>query len=253
MKRNTGKMSLRVLFVLIQICLYGVFLSLDLADGNVLLSARIKFSIILICFCYALFTKKGADKGIIFCLRGAMLFTAISDLLILFLDYYFYGVLSFILVQQLYGIRNSIALSIRDPLKQNRYLRNAFILRISIQLITTGLLSFLLTLAGVKPDRLFFASVFYFICILTNVIFSVKAYFGKPCFGNLIFSVGMVLFLLCDINVGIFNMAGFVSVPESVYGVLYAFSSILMWTFYAPSQVLIALSGDDFTVKWYKK
>jgi len=59
-----------------------------------------------------------------------------------------------------------------------------------------------------------------------------------------LFAWGMVLFLLCDINVGIFNLSGFINVGP-VYEVLYGISSISMWLFYAPSQVLIVLSGDS--------
>jgi hypothetical protein len=55
----------------------------------------------------------------------------------------------------------------------------------------------------------------------------------------------MVLFLLCDINVGIFNLSGFIALPERIYQMMYSVSSILMWTFYAPSQVLIALSTKN--------
>jgi hypothetical protein len=64
-----------------------------------------------------------------------------------------------------------------------------------------------------------------------------------------IFAAGLVLFLLCDINVGLFNLSGFVSVTGRVVEILYSLSSILMWTFYAPSQVLIAISSDNFRQK----
>jgi hypothetical protein len=54
----------------------------------------------------------------------------------------------------------------------------------------------------------------------------------------------MVLFLLCDINVGLFNLSDFIT-PSPAYNIIYSISSILMWTFYAPSQVLIALSVEN--------
>jgi hypothetical protein len=57
------------------------------------------------------------------------------------------------------------------------------------------------------------------------------------------FTAGMVLFLLCDINVGLFNLSDFLTVT-STYEIIYELSAVLMWTFYAPSQVLLALSGD---------
>ena len=57
------------------------------------------------------------------------------------------------------------------------------------------------------------------------------------------FLIGLVLFLLCDINVMIYNMDGFVNVSSSFYHMLKSSSVILMWAFYLPSQVLIVLSA----------
>jgi hypothetical protein len=54
----------------------------------------------------------------------------------------------------------------------------------------------------------------------------------------------MVLFLLCDLNVGVFNLTGFVSVNSSWFHNLYAISAIAMWLFYLPAQVFISLSGQ---------
>lgn len=102
----------------------------------------------------------------------------------------------------------------------------------------------LLNFLNVNTDALLTVSVFYFISICTNVVRSIKLslhYSNKR--GIRCFAVGFLLFLLCDINVGLFNLSGFLSVGP-VYDIIYGISSILMWTFYAPSQVLIALSVD---------
>jgi len=104
-KRYAGKISIGLLFVLLQTILYVAFLTLDLAGRNIGLSSKIKFAMIILCFCYAFFGKKNAGRSIIFYLQLALFLTVIADLFILILDYYFYGVLTFILVQQLYGIR----------------------------------------------------------------------------------------------------------------------------------------------------
>lgn len=244
MKQFTEKRNMRELFILIQMIQFVAFLFLDLTGGSVTLSCRIKYSIIIVCFCYVLFYKKGAGNGILFCLRTALFFTAVSDLFILILDYYFYGVLTFILVQQLYGIRNSIALRNTSGKDKDTSIGRSFLLRIIIQITAAAAVCFFLVRMGVKPEKLLMVSIFYFICILTNAVMAIKAAVSEKGRNNLLFAAGMVLFVLCDINVGLFNISGFIAMPEKLYSILYALSSILMWTFYAPSQVLIALSCD---------
>jgi hypothetical protein len=268
------KINAELLFVLIQMILYAIFLILDITGKNLLLSRNIKFSVILLCFCFALFQRKGADRSIL-CVKAGLFFTLISDLFLLMLDYYLYGVLTFIIVQQLYGIRIILAdaeegsqLTPFNKLYHTKMLRRKMIqrkassdkkdlsvarhgdfllykisIRIMFQFIMAALLCFVLWLAGVYTDLLLIISVFYFICIVTNTITAVRA--AKRWTDNkglLLFALGMCLFLLCDINVGIFNMSGFIILSERAGKILYNISSILMWTFYAPSQVLISLS-----------
>ena len=50
--------------------------------------------------------------------------------------------------------------------------------------------------------------------------------------------LGMLLFIMCDVNVMINN-----SLQESI---LYTPSVVLMWAFYLPAQTLLALSATDF-------
>ena len=54
---------------------------------------------------------------------------------------------------------------------------------------------------------------------------------------NALFSAGLILFLCCDICVGVHN------VPELFSAGLRSFADIGMWLFYLPAQVLITLSG----------
>jgi hypothetical protein len=100
------------------------------------------------------------------------------------------------------------------------------------------------------PDLLLFISIFYFICILSNVITaSYLAFRDIKTKATMLYAIGMILFLLCDINVGLFNLSGFISMPRELYSVIYSLSSILMWAFYAPAQVLIVLSGKYINPK----
>lgn len=245
--RNIAK----ILFVLLQTILYVSFLILDIAGNHITLSNHIKIIVIILCFCYALFLGKGANKGIIFCLKLGLFFTVISDLFILMLDIYICGVLTFIIVQQLYGIRillyeEGVDGKERDVLI-NKQGRKSFLSklthRVILQLIVSAMIYLILYWIGSNLDFLLIISVFYFVCIVSNTISAISLAIHNPFNkNNLLFAVGMGLFLLCDINVGIFNMSGFLSLQSNLYGILYSASSILMWTFYAPSQVLISLS-----------
>lgn len=243
MKHYVGKVTIEVLFVFVQILLFGYFLTLDFTNSNIDLSNKIKFCIIILCFCYAAFFIRGAGRSIILCLQAGLFFTVISDLFILMMNSYYYGVLTFILVQQLYGIRLLLAQRSDTKEKIDSALFRSWGIRIILQASIACVGCIILYRLGVVLESLLLATIFYFVCILTNVITSVKLAFHKPQRkGNIIFAIGMFLFLLCDINVGLFNLSGYITMPENLYHTIYSFSSILMWTFYAPAQVLIALS-----------
>ncbi len=236
------KKSFELIFLLLQAILYVAFLTLDITGGSIRLSVGIKYSIIILCFCYALLIGS-ACKSIVFytsLLQAGLFFTLISDLFILILDYYFYGVLVFILVQQLYSIRLII---LRCQMTDKTEWGIAYAKRVVVQVGIAAVVCLVLGLTGITLEGLLIASVLYFISILFNTIMAIRlVHSNRKNRGFLLYAVGMALFLLCDINVGLFNLTGFIAMPEKIYSVIYSFSSILMWTFYAPSQLLIALS-----------
>jgi cation transport ATPase len=176
----------------------------------------------------------------------------------LILDYYFYGVLTFIIVQQLDGIRLSLTKYRGNECKKrneeewkkkeslSEFLVKDFLILLGFQSVITLVICFALKLLGVQLEGLLIATAFYFLSILTNTFRGVKAALKNRQDKSLVlFAFGISLFLLCDINVGFFNMSGFLAIPEAIYNVLYSLSSLLMWTFYAPAQVLIALSVTE--------
>ena len=96
----------------------------------------------------------------------------------------------------------------------------------------------LFAVVGKRVDFLSFISLFYIANLVVNAIF---AYVQK---GELLFAIGLTLFICCDIIVGLnaaINEYIFLS-RESIWYKL-AFSDFdLAWFFYLPSQVIIALS-----------
>ncbi len=237
--------SRRTIFLMIQFVLYGMFLTLDILGRNTTLSNYIKFAAIVLCLIYIWTNehKSSSKQNLYLCY--AYVFTVISDLFILLMDYYFYGVLTFIVAQQLYGMRIAALYNREEVIRSTGIFKKASF-RLLCQMALSAFVCILLWLAEVGIDPLLAASIFYFISICTNVAGSMKLLtVSRNKKEVLYFTAGMVLFLLCDINVGLFNMSGFLSVGPA-YTTIYSVSSILMWTFYAPSQVLIALSGDIY-------
>lgn len=264
MKQYYNRFSRNVIFVILQIILYVAFLFLDFIGTKTFLSERIKFTMIILCFCYALFYKNRANKSIVFCMKTALLFTVISDLFLLIMDYHVIGVLTFIIAQQLYGaalllkthgnfkdnkidrgLEGKVERERNSGIKENRIkdLPWKLIKRIALQTVFAFIICISLIAAGIQADTLLISSIFYFISILTNTIHAIYyAYHNPKDSAARFFALGLVLFVLCDINVGLFNLSSFLPLSQELYGGIYAASSLLMWIFYAPSQVLIALS-----------
>ncbi len=83
--------------------------------------------------------------------------------------------------------------------------------------------------------------LYYAICLLTSLTKAIKAYkyeiYPNP--NGQMIALGMILFLLCDINVALYNILGYIGKVNVFYNI----SFVSMWLFYLPSQVLLALSG----------
>ena len=62
-----------------------------------------------------------------------------------------------------------------------------------------------------------------------------------PRFNKTLFLAGLILFALCDVNVLLFNLPRQLGVP-----VIFPWAFRLIWVFYLPAQVLIALSAVKF-------
>ena len=264
MKLSFDRKLISMLFIAVQAVLYLSFLTIDIIGGSVGLSSGIKFTVIILCFCYVLICKESDSKSFLYISQAALFFTVISDLFILLLNQYFYGVLTFVIVQQLYGLRLDLTAESSKENKKESNINNKkesniekrilriFTIRFSIQAVVTILLCLILRTFGVVLQGLLIITAFYFISIVTNVIRAViGAVRGRKAkgisYGSLLFAIGMVLFLFCDINVGLFNMAYFIILTKTQYHLLYSISSILMWAFYAPAQVLIAMSIEGYT------
>jgi hypothetical protein len=177
----------------------------------------LRYLSIVLCLIYVLIIGKTKDSKLI---KIALVLTLCADLFLLIIDnYYCYGVSIFCFVQFIYTYR---LLLINHSQRK---------LRVIIQIISIAAIEI-----GAKillPDNfdlLALVTIIYFVSLLNNIVNSVV--FAKM---NPLFSLGLVLFGLCDIFVGLSNLGTYVDFSF--------FTSLdLAWLFYIPSQVLLALS-----------
>lgn len=189
----------------------------------------LKYSGVLLCLAVSIvlffLTDRNAD-GLI--LSIALLFTAISDLFILVLnDYYEIGLVTFIIVQSVYFYR-----LYADRLKKifiSLGVRLTVAVTIIIVFAALGMLDFLVAECAV-----------YITMLLANVVDSFII--CKKGYQNVLFAVGLVLFLGCDICVGLHNFGSVLNVelPKGLIN----FVTYAMWAFYLPSQVFITCSAN---------
>lgn len=234
MLKTIRKWRIVKVFLLFIAILYIGFMYIDIYDiESIISSDRLKYLSMLLVLMISLFTGDDAlNVKDLKLLQTGLFITLIADLFLLILGrHYVLGILLFSVVQIIYSSRYGFI-----NLKIN--IRN-FIVIFSSLFIAYLVVDKLIF----KLDFIWGMGLFYAICLLNSVIKAAKAYrdrlFPKPN-GHMIL-IGMVLFLLCDINVALYNILN--------EGLFYNISSISMWLFYLPSQVLLSLSGYKYNLK----
>ena len=224
-KKINFKSLLFLAFIAAEAVIYAVFnvmAGLDMPDPIYL-----KYAGILLCVAVLVavmfFRDTTRDNAI---MLAALFFTAVSDLFILVLGkYYEIGLLTFIIVQALYLYR-----LYSDRLKKI-YITLAVRLGVMVALI--------ITFAVLNMLNLLIAECAIYITMLSaNVVDAFVI--CKKSVNNLLFAIGLTLFLGCDICVGLHNFGTVLNVALPIW--LTKTVSVAMWAFYLPSQVLITLS-----------
>ncbi len=192
-------------FILAELIIYLCFLAGDLFGFD---TSLIKYTGIVLCFFRTIY-KKSEIIALAFGL------TLISDFFLLLLNrYYAVGVSFFVLVQMTY-----LYFLYRENCNPYLVLRGV--------LFVAGMI---LLLVNRQTSVLNVVTLFYFINLLGNALSS---------FSNTklrMMSLGFVLFVCCDICVGLNSLLS--------SGTLYKFVNFGMWFFYLPSQVLICLGSE---------
>ena len=223
---STLKKVFLILVLLVELFLYTLFLYFDFNDINIEISNWLKYVGIIICFLASLipiFSKNSAKTQ--YFIPFSLFFTLVSDYFLLIntdKNLYIFGVVIFIIVQLSYFIYI-------ETLKKNK---TSFLISLIFRIILSSIL--IIVLSIIRFDLLSIVSACYFVELLMNFISSLSLIKINKFF--LIFSIGLLLFIGCDISVGLTNL-------DLFEGHIKNLVSNLMWIFYLPSQVLISFSN----------
>ena len=193
-------------FILLEIALYLSFLFIDKGIFVTRIeSSTLKYAGISLCLAFSLYYLIRKRKIVNCFIPIALVFTLISDYFLLFntkQNLYVYGLITFIITQLIY-----FAFIL--------YLRKS-----KLELLINLLVRFLLTIAALVvafylnySDVLTILALVYFVELLSNFLYS--TFLIKLDKEYLIFSLGLLLFIGCDINVGLNNVHLFEGIDYS--------------------------------------
>lgn len=231
MNKISKKLVMQIL-VIIEILIFIVFLYNDILFKNNYnsYSLYLKYSTIILCLIIViLIGEEGYNKIDTVLVLFAKLFTAMADYYLLFTANYKLGILCFCVVQITYIIRHS--LMEKETYKNIVFMATALTLAI-IASVVVKIDNFdkeLLSL-GCLYAALLTTSVY---CGLSTLK---RGYYPRG--GALVISIGIILFLFCDLNVAFFNIVRYIGLGKYEF-----FTGFLIWFFYFPSQLLLSLSG----------
>ena len=206
------------------LCLCALFL-LIYPDGE--LCRLFEYALVLMCFAFACGHRNDTLDGLLAML--ALLCTAGADFFLVALkeEQWLPGMGVFCFAQFFWALR---ALLLEGG-------RRRFAHGLTWTLTCATLLIVAIILAR-GADPLLLLSAVYGSLLLTTVLFS----WLTP--RNLLFTLGMTLFLGCDVFVAVNNAALYLDLNEyPLLRTLYDIPFNMVWAFYGPSQMLLALSS----------
>lgn len=218
------KYAAAAIFVAVEIALYITFMvgGLSKSEAN-----AVKYAGVILCAVFALYCCKNL-RPCDFMLFAAMVLTVVSDWFLLITDENIeIGLSTFIIAQLLHFARIYV-------LRKKRPYVSAISRLVLCAAVITALhflsaLTLLTALVAVYFCNLLVNFADSFLLLKVNKLYA-------------LFSLGLLLFICCDICVGLYNFGKVLSIniPVSVRN----FADKGMWAFYLPSQTLIVLSGE---------
>lgn len=237
---NYRSWFLKALLIIVSI-LYFSFLYIEFFNIEIFISSyMIKYICIMLCFLICLFAEKNSlNKLDISLLKAGLFITLFADLFLTVFNYYTLGVALFCVVQILYSIRY-------EALKISETSLKFIIIFLSLMFIYL-----IVNLFIIKIDILFAVALFYAICLIISVRKAIRVCKNNlyPCPNKYMIAYGMILFILCDINVALYNVTEVTGISWTFIDIVHNISGLSIWLFYVPSQLLLALSGYNFLLK----
>ncbi len=185
----------------------------------------LKYSGVLLCLAVAavMIYFYRSDAAVLTC---ALAFTAISDFFILVLDsYYEIGVTTFFIAQSFYLYR----------LYKDRL--NKIFITLIVRVILAAITITVLAVCSGMNYLLAIVSLYFVMLVVNCADAFILCRSGLK---NLLFAVGLLLFIGCDVCVGLHNFGSVLNVALP-HGLI-MFVQYAMWVFYLPSQVCIVCS-----------
>ncbi len=190
-------------------------------------------------FCTVFFDKSKRYA----CTQAALVFTVIADYFLVIKDeHYTLAVVMFMFAQGFYMLR-----IFSEQGEQAKKLHA--VIRASVSVIAAFLP---LLVLGKDSDILSTVSVVYYANLILNTAFAfILSSLDKKA---LLFSIGLLLFVGCDLFVGLGNLSSYIEIPTgSVIDKLLSSKLNIAWIFYTPSQALLSISLLPYGKSVFKK
>lgn len=226
---------LQKLVISFLIFIYLVFLIADYK--NLFNTDILKFISIIICFLLSFSYKETISIRDITLLRIARTLTIITDYFLLLTEKYFLGISLFCIVQIIYIHRHGVN-------KRGDFLNN--IMKLMIILIASISVFYLFDILRDKALYIVIAIYGGLVLASTKVAFSSKNYGNELKINKKLIWYGMLLFLICDINVGLTSYLSSLDLSSGLNNSIKNLSGYLIWLFYLPSQIFLSLSGKKY-------
>lgn len=223
-------------FIISELYIYITYLLMDLLFRDFQdLSDILKYSGVILCL---IFVQQMTEKcpqltqlpfrSTYTSIRAAFYAVIFCDFLLLFTTQFVLGILVFCIVQVVYFVY----------LRGHQTLPAYVFAVLAFGLGTVAVLY----LMGYSWDLLLSLSAVYFIMLVGNLLLALHDAIVRPTLKNRVFALGLALFALCDLNVGLMNASMCIDMPLSFSTAFRGLSTFSMWFFYLPALVLIALT-----------
>ncbi|WP_200266207.1 lysoplasmalogenase family protein [Clostridium yunnanense] len=163
-------------------------------------------------------------------LQTALFLTTIADFFFIIMECPELGIFIFIFVQITYILRHSRSISLNP-------IHIKMLILLSISMLFLG---FFLKPKNIDT-KLYYLALLYGTLLINSLVFAFSTLRSKFYYKHsaLMIAFGICLFFMCDINVGLYPLIAESYNISSLSMTIY----FLIWFFYLPSQLLLAISG----------